>query len=139
MKEMRKFPRIALPHRIELLYRDRCYQGHLENLSVNGALVRLDDRVELPTGQGCMLCIDLASEGEAPPLRLGAETIHGSSALIGLRFTGCDDQTSSSLELLVQLLAAQPDRLNYDLERIRGYLSDYRKTSPRRPGAMKTG
>jgi len=129
MKEMRKFPRTPLPHRIELLHRDRRYQGHLENLSVNGALVRLDDLVDLSTGQGCTLCIDLASEEDAPPLRLGAETIHGSSPLIGLRFTGCDDH-AGTLEQLVQLLAAQPDRLNYDLERIRSYLSDYRKTSP---------
>ena len=125
MKEMRQFPRLDVPHQIELIYCDRCYRGRLENLSVNGALVQLQDLVEIPTGRGCELRIDLSSEGEgSSPLLLGAETIHGAPPLVGMRFTRCD-QDLSILELLVQLLAAQPDRLGHDLARIRGYLADY--------------
>lgn len=127
MKEMRKFPRLTAPHPIELIYCGRRYLGRLENLSLNGALVWVEEQVEIATGRGCELRIELPVEGEvSTPLRLGAETIHVSSSLIGMRFTGCDQETGSSLELLVQRLAARPDRVGYDLARIRDYLADYR-------------
>lgn len=127
MREQRKHPRLPLPYSVELLYRGRSYRGILENLSVNGALVRLHDQVDLPTGQGCLLRIEVSSEGEsAAPLQLGAETIHSSLSLIGIRFTGCQDEVQGELLLLAQRMAAEPDRLGRDLERIRGYLSDFR-------------
>ncbi|HBG08230.1 MAG TPA: hypothetical protein DDY22_22460 [Geobacter sp.] len=126
MRELRRFQRVAFPYRIELACSGRSYQGTLENLSLNGALVELDDRISVPAGQPCTLCIHSEEEAETnSPLQMGAEAIHGSSSLIGMRFAACDDETRGRLLLLVERITSDPDRLEHDLDRIRAYLADY--------------
>lgn len=129
MREQRNFPRMPFPCRIELLYCGRSYPGQIENLSMNGALVQLDDDLSVPVGHLCVLCLDLVGDGETmAPLHLGAEAIHGAPNLVGIRFVACDDEIRRRLLLLMERLQSEPDRLEHDLDRIQGYLCDYRNS-----------
>jgi len=127
MRELRKFQRVALPHRIDLACGGRSHQGHLENLSMNGALVELTDGVAIALGQPCMLCIHPDEQSQdRSPLLLRCEAIHGSSSLVGMRFVECDGEARHRLLQLVQRMTSNPDTLEDDLDRIRGYLAEYR-------------
>ena len=128
MREFRKFNRVDVCEKIELVCDGCSYRGYLDNLSVNGALVELDDDTSIAPGQSCILSIYLEEddEGEAvPPLQLRSEAVHGYSSLVGMRFLDCDDETRGRLFLLMDRLESEPQRLENDLERIRGYLAEY--------------
>jgi hypothetical protein len=122
----RKFPRVSCCAKIDLTFAGRSYQGHLENLSLNGALVNLDGEIGLPPGQPCLLFIHL-EEGLAPlpPLQLWAETVHGCATLVGMRFQGYDEQVRDKLLHLMKCQASEPTKLKDGLKRIQGYLADY--------------
>ena len=129
MSELRRFHRVELSHRIELVYRDRSYHGHLNNLSQNGALLRLDDDLNLPAGQPCLLRIYPENTGQSrPPWQLWSEAIHGHAGLIGLRFASCDDDTRIKLAQLVDQIPCESEGLRHGLERIRRYLDDFHRT-----------
>jgi hypothetical protein len=122
----RKFYRIALSDQIELAFQDRSFQGFLENLSMNGALVNIEGEVDMPAGQSCLLDIHLVEDGvPLPPLKLGAETVHSYDTLVGVRFLEYDEATKDRLLLLIKRKLSEPKKINDGLDRIRGYLAEY--------------
>lgn len=126
MRELRKFHRVPSAQGIELLHTGRSHLGYLNNISLNGALVLLDGDPGIGTGDHCLLQIPL-DQGAAPlpPLEISCQVVHGSSGLVGVRFLGCDDDAIGHLLLLVEHLKDEQEKLEQDMERIRGYLADY--------------
>lgn len=125
MSELRGFDRIAFSCRVDLIHQGSSHQGSLENISLNGALLRLDQEPDIPAGRICLVRFQPAQDGSLPPLQLWAEAIHGSSTLLGLKFVGCDADTEMSLLQLMQRLRAEADTSGDSLERIRQCLSQY--------------
>lgn len=125
MKELRGFDRIAFSCRVELVHQGSSHQGSLENISMNGALLHLDEEAEIPAGRICLVRFQPAAEQPLPPLQLWAEAVHGSSTLFGVKFVGCDAETEISLLELMQRLRSEAKTARDSLERIREYLEQY--------------
>jgi len=126
MRELRKHKRLEFSHTAELIYRDRAYRCSLDNLSMNGALVRLEEDITLPVDQYCLLSIgrDNLQDG-LPPVQLCCQTIHRAPSLVGLAFVALNDDIRGELLALLERMTSAPDRLEDDLERIREYLAHY--------------
>ena len=128
MTELRRFHRAPASQKIELVHKGHCHQGCLDNISLNGALIHLDDDLGINTGELCMLRVHLQAAEPLPPLEIWSEAVHGSPDLVGIKFVGCEDDTSRRLSQLLEQLAGAPEKLESDLERIQGYLAEYRNT-----------
>jgi c-di-GMP-binding flagellar brake protein YcgR len=117
MMERRKFPRVHLSAKSILRHKDTDYRGQLENISLSGALVRLEQCVIVSLGGEYILTIYL--DGEDTPLQLFVEVVCATFSLVGLKFVSCDTETSLRLGQLVHQLSTQPDRAKVELEKIR--------------------
>lgn len=126
MKELRQFYRAPASQKIELVYQGRSLGGCLENLSLNGALLRLEEPPAIASGAGCLLRIRLApSPASRPPLQLWSEVVHGSCGLLGVKFMDSDAEAVDCLQLLMELMRGNQEPLEATLGRVRGYLADY--------------
>ena len=126
MTELRKFHRAESSQKIELVHKGRCHPGCLDNISLNGALVHLDDDLGINSGELCLLRVHLEGPPPLPPLEIWSEAVHAGSYLVGIKFVGCEADTGHRLSLLMERMGGEPERLKEDLERIRRYLADYR-------------
>ncbi len=123
MFKRRQFHRVRFVAKSELRQHDTIYQGHLENISLNGALVRLNKDTMVPLDGEYVLTI--FPEGEDTPLRLASEIIYANCALVGFKFVSHDTDNRARLYHLLEELTTEPDNLRSELERIRGYFTDY--------------
>ena len=128
MKELRGFDRVDFSCRVELVHQGTCRQGCLENISMNGALLHLEEEADIPAGRICLVRLQPGKEQSLPPLQLWAEAVHGSSTLFGVKFVGYDAETEISLLQLMQRLRAQAKTARDSLERIRQYLAQYQES-----------
>jgi hypothetical protein len=122
MIEQRKFQRAKLTAKSMLSNDDALYQGQLENISLNGALVRFEQGVIVPLGR-----YDLAVyiEGEGAPLQFIVEIVCATNALSGMKFVSCEADTETSLFQLMDKLTARPDQLRNEQERFRKNIAEY--------------
>lgn len=123
MIEKRQFHRVRLSAKSELGCHDINFQGHLENISINGALVRFDQDVIVPIGGECVLTIFL--EGDSDYLRFHVEVVHATHSLAGMRFVHHEADTLLRLGKLVETATTEPIRLRAEMEKIRGLITDY--------------
>lgn len=119
----RKFPRVRLTAQCVLGCQNVDYKGQLENISISGALVRLEQCICEPHGVESTLTIYV--EGEVPPLRLNIEVVCTSFTLTGIKFVSCDAETAVRLGQLVETLASETDMQETEREKIQSYLSNY--------------
>jgi len=119
----RKFPRVRLTAQCVLGYQNVDYKGQLENISISGALVRLEECICPPHSGESTLTIYI--EGEVSPLQLNIEVVCTSFTLTGIKFISCDAGTATRLGQLVERLASKADMQETEREKIQVYLSNY--------------
>src|SRR5208282_4137874 len=112
MIEKRQFQRVRFRAKSELTHNEITYQGQLENISLNGALISFNDGVVVPHEDECILTIYL--EDEETPLRVGVEVIHSNFTMIGIKFNTCDDMSWERLCNLMERLTAEADKTDND-------------------------
>ena len=117
MLERRKFPRVQLSAKSILSHNDADFKGQLENISLSGALIRLEKCVIASLGGEYILSINI--EGESIPLRLFVEVVCATFSLVGVKFISCDAESSTRLSHLVSQMSTQSDRAKVELENIR--------------------
>jgi hypothetical protein len=114
MIEKRKSHREHLSTKSILSQQDTIIHGIMENISMCGALVRLDFGTYLPKGSAYDLTIYL--EGEDMPLQINAEVVSVTFAMAGLMFVSFEDDSGTRLAELLQRLSSRPDKAAVTLE-----------------------
>jgi c-di-GMP-binding flagellar brake protein YcgR len=127
MIEQRQFHRVKLTERCDLAYQNTNYQGELENISLNGAVISFAENLSIPMGSICLLTVYL--KGEASPLRLNAEVIHSNLASLGMRFVPLDEYGQNCLVHLVESFTTEPEMLVTELARIKWHIANYLRAS----------
>ena len=115
MIEKRKFQRARLSAKSMLIHDDAVYHGQLENISLNGALVRFEQGVIVPLGQ---YDLTVNIEGEGAPLRFIVDIVCATNALSGMRFVSCGADTETTLVQLMGRLIPEPDQMRNEQEKI---------------------
>jgi PilZ domain len=123
MIEKRNFQRVRLTANIILHHNGLEYKGKVENISISGALVRLERTVIVSLGGEYILTINV--EGEDIPLQIFVEVACASISLAGIKFVSCAAETSARLLQLLQNLTTKPDTPETDREKIRLHLNNY--------------
>jgi len=108
MNEKREFHRVRFRAKSELTHNELTYQGQLENISLNGALISFDDGIVVPEGEKCILTIHL--DDEETPLRVAVDVKHSNFTMIGIRFNACDEIARKRLCKLMERLSAETDK-----------------------------
>ena len=127
MIEQRQFHRVRLTEKCTLTYQDAIYQGELENISLNGAVISCADMVPVPLGAICQLVVYLS--GEVNPLRLNVEVMHSNHAMLGMRFVPLDEYGQHRLVNLVEKFTTEPDKLVTELDAIKWHIANYLRAS----------
>ena len=99
--EKRSFPRVNLPASGLLGYREGRYGARLENISISGALITLQqsDCPDISRGERCTLALYLHGGGEA--LRLTTLIVHFGFDMACVRFVNLDQNTRLMLRGLI--------------------------------------
>lgn len=90
MREKRVFRRIVFVAHGVLQFQDQRFPCHIENISLNGALVGAEDAAceQICRGGRCVLTLHQGAGG--PGVDLNAQVVHSGFGLVGLRFTELD-------------------------------------------------
>src|ERR1039457_1730629 len=96
MIEKRKFTRVRLTTKSVLSFQDSEYKSQLENISISGALVRLEQCIIVPHGGEYVLTIYV--EGEENPLQFLVEVVCATMSLAGIKFISCEIGRASCRE-----------------------------------------
>ena len=123
MIERRKHPRVRLTANSVLRFQDEDYKGQLENISVSGALVKLERSVVLSLGGEYLLTIYI--EGGNTLLQLFVEVVCAMPSYTGVKFVSCDTETTNRLEQLVEKLAHEQESTKTRLDTIRFHMENY--------------
>jgi hypothetical protein len=123
MIEKRSFHRVPFSTKTVLSHNDASHQGQLENISMRGALVRLDHGVYLP--QGSKYNVKVYIDGEDTPLQLNAEVVCFTFAMAGIKFASYKADTEARLTKLMDELSADTDLVRAEHEGVRRRLADY--------------
>jgi c-di-GMP-binding flagellar brake protein YcgR len=127
MVEKRKSHRFRLVVHCTLSGHEVNYQGQLENISLNGALVRFEQGSnEFLSGE---YDFTLYLEDTDLHLRIIVEVVCVTNGLTGLKFVTCDSDTNFHLGQLLRKLAAEQDKPGTEKENIRKHLTDYLRPS----------
>lgn len=124
MNYSRQFYRAPSSHSAELLAGESRHTGCLENISLNGALLRLDAAASFAAGEQCLLQLQMDEE-PLPPLQIPCEVVHGCDRLLGVKFLGSEEDASRRLLSLMKLMSDTRQNGGEYLERIRAYLAEY--------------
>jgi hypothetical protein len=123
MIEKRMFHRVQLSSDVLLSRFDTTLKGKLENISLKGALIRLDYGVFLPRGGIYDLTVFIV--GEEQPLQCTAEIVCEFFAMAGLKILSFYTDSEARLAKLMALLIAEPDMSHAEKEIINKYLVTY--------------
>lgn len=124
MNDSRQFYRATSSHSVQVFAGERCLAGCLENISLNGALLRLDDISPFAVGDRCALQLQV-DEAPLSPLRIASEVVHGCDRLLGVKFLGSEEDAERRLPSLIKLMSDTRQNGDEDLERIRACLAAY--------------
>jgi len=123
MIDKRQFHRVQLLPKTILSTNDSTYTGHLENISMTGALIRLDHGNSLTEGREYGLTVIIA--GEDAPLQLTVEIVYVSFALAGIKFVSFKADSGARLAKLIEKVSSEPDVVMAEQERIRKLFDRY--------------
>ena len=109
MIERRKFHRVKFSTKIILSQNDTLHHGRLENISKNGALVRLESGAHLSKESEYALSVYL--EGDEHPLQFSVELVNFTFDIAGIKFVAYDSETETEtrFDVLLEMLASKVD------------------------------
>jgi len=118
--EKRSFPRVNLAASGLLVVREGLYRARLENISLNGALVTLEetDGPPLSTGERCSLA--LYRSGSDASLRFSTKVVHLGYGMACVKFVNLDQATRLTLRSLIAHQLPEPHRIPLSPSRCRG-------------------
>jgi hypothetical protein len=127
MKEQRKFHRVGMTEKCSLAFQGTLYQGQLDNISLNGAVVSFTDHISIAKGAICLLTVHLS--GDLPPLKLNVEVIHSNLDILGMRFVPLDENGQNRLVQLVEKFTTEPAKLASELDDLKWHITNYLRAS----------
>ena len=122
MIEKRKSHRVKLSTRIIFSQEDALQHGQLENISMSGALIRLEKDTYLPQGSGHDLTLYI--EEEEFPLQFGIEVVCYSFGVAGIRFLSYEDDTETRLAKLMEKLSAEASMESSEQDKFKRRLTE---------------
>jgi|SRR5450631_3226051 len=123
MIERRKSHRVRLTIKNIQSHLDTIYRGQLQSISPNGALVRFEKGIILPTGRYYNLTVYL--EEDDAPLCLIVEVVCTNYTVTGLKFVSSEADAVTLLSQLVDKFNSGPDKLRTGLEQFRKQMANY--------------
>jgi len=122
MIEKRKHHRVNISTKTVLSQQDTIYHGQLENISQNGALLRLEQGTYLPEGSENVLTVFI--EWEAVPYRFRTVVVCESFAIVGVKFLSYLDDTENRLAKLIEKLSYESDLERFKQDRFKRHLTE---------------
>jgi len=122
MIEQRKHHRVNLSTKTLLSQQDTIYHGQLENISLNGALLRLEHGTYLPEGSENVLTVFI--EWEAVPYRFSTVVVCASFAIVGVKFLSYLDDTENRLAKMIEKLSYESDLDRFKQDRFKRHLTE---------------
>lgn len=109
----RRFSRVLFSGPVQLKNADSVYTGQLQDLSLKGALLKLDTATTLQSGQSFQLQFQLNESGVDLFMDVTVAHLHGSS--VGVRCIKIDIDSASHLRRLLELNLGDSDLLSREL------------------------
>ncbi len=116
MLEKRRFHRVRFTAASELIHNDITYEGQVENISLNGALLSFSDGVIIPQDEKCTLVVRLKPEND--PLRLSVRVIYSNFTMIGVMFASVDAEIQERLYSLMSGLSDDKEKLTQERQQL---------------------
>lgn len=123
----RWFHRVLFTAKSVVTLDDVIFNGHVENISLNGALISFEKDITVNRGDKCFLTI--YSEGESQPIRIIAEVVRFLRNMIGIKFVAIDAETQFCLYELVKRVTTEPENMNAESFKLKEYFVNYLATT----------
>jgi hypothetical protein len=114
----RRFSRVLFSVPVQLKNAQIVYNGQLQDLSLKGALIQLDQAAELQTGQQFQLQFQLNESGV--DLLMDVTVAHIHHSCVGVRCDRMDIDSASHLRRLLELNLGDADLLGRELNELSG-------------------
>lgn len=121
--QQRWFHRVLFTAKSVISFDDVISKGQLENISMNGALISFEKDITVNRGDKCFLTIYLEDDSE--PIRIIAEVVRFLRNMVGIKFIAIDPETQLCLYELVNRMTTEPEHMNSEMNRLKGYFSNY--------------
>lgn len=115
--ERRRFQRIVLNRPVSLVVDGESYPGQLMDISLRGALIKIEGKPLPPEGSTGMADVALSNDPEFM-IRMRITVRHRHDGLLGLSAVALDLDDASCLKRLVELNVADPGVLYRELEEL---------------------
>lgn len=119
----RWFHRVLFTAKSVVTLDDVIFNGHVENISLNGALISFEKDITVNRGDKCFLTI--YPEGESQPIRIIAEVVRFLRNMIGIKFVAIDAETQFCLYELVKRVTKEPENMNTESVKLKEYFVNY--------------
>jgi len=119
----RWFHRVLFTAKSVVTLDDVIFNGHVENISLNGALISFEKDITVNRGDKCFLTI--YPEGESQPIRIIAEVVRFLRNMIGIKFVAIDAETQFCLYELVKRVTTEPENMNAESVKLKEYFVNY--------------
>jgi len=116
MNEKRLFGRVSFATEAHLDVAGKHLEGQLLDISLHGALVRIEQAPDIPSGSSCHLVVDLS--GSDISLDFNAEAVHFHDDCIGFKFNSSDPESFAHLRRLLELNTGDPDQVEKELHQL---------------------
>lgn len=110
MTGKRRFRRVKCATKIVLNSEIGAYQGRLENISPDGALVMLQGSAISLVKQGDKCTLAVYPGKEEAPLQFMAEVVHSGFSMAGVKFIAMDADTKERLCMLIDRVTSKPEK-----------------------------
>ncbi len=114
MAKERRFERVPCNEKVMLRYDDTYMGGRLRNISVNGALVQLNEEMSMQLGKQCLItiCMNIFDIN----LHFLAEIRHSHKDEAGVVFLFMDSDTKTYLTNLLSFRTANPHLISKEFD-----------------------
>lgn len=114
MDKERRFERVTCNEKVIVHYKDIFMEGRLRNISVNGALVHLNEDLLMQLGEQCLITICLNIFDIT--LHFRAEVRHNRNNEVGVKFLFMDSDTKIYLNSLLAFRTANPQLISEEFD-----------------------
>jgi PilZ domain len=114
MTEQRNFQRIPFATKAEINSNSNKYHGELLNISLQGALVKGNEKIPLKKGTRCELLIHLL--GPEITLKFETDIIYSQKNNFGFKFISEDLETARHLRRLLELNIGSSEILDREID-----------------------